>query len=138
VDTTILESMCRASGMLDSALPDGLARLRTHFSQQANPTAELVAQQLQRLKEEAKHLFVHESPIDATGTPVGIPEPLWKSMAPSAKLAWAREHGYAPEPVQRRAKPLQLSAEQMAALAKLPAQARLDAYRELQAQAQQP
>jgi hypothetical protein len=36
--------------------------------------------------------------------------------------------------VERRAKPLTLSAEQMAALAKLGPAARLDAYRALQAQ----
>lgn len=51
MDTTLLETACRASGMLPSALEDGLRRLHEHFAAQAAPTPALIGQQLTRLRE---------------------------------------------------------------------------------------
>jgi len=82
---------------------------------------------------------VHDRGVpDAEGVPAGIPPSVWQSMHPAAKLAWARAHGYGLPPVERRRPPLPLTSEQAAALAKLAPAARLDAYRALQAQQQQP
>jgi hypothetical protein len=53
-------------------------------------------------------------------------------MSASSKLAWARQV-QPPPVVQRRPKPLQVSAEQAAALAQMTPAARLTAYRQLQA-----
>jgi hypothetical protein len=137
MDSTVLESACRTAGMLDSAIADGVRRLEAHFAQQADPSAAIIAERLSVLREQAPHLFPREGTVSEAGVPQGVPESVWRHMAPSAKLAWAREHGHGLPPVERRPRPLMLSAEQAAALAKLPAQQRLDAYRELQRQAQQ-
>jgi hypothetical protein len=71
---------------------------------------------------------------DAAGVPAGMVPEVWRSLSPSHKLTWAREHGHATPPVERRPPPLTLSTEQAAALAKMTPQARMDAYRALQAQ----
>jgi hypothetical protein len=134
VDTTAFETACRASGMLDSAVADGVRRLREHFASQADPSAALIAERLLALRDEAHHLWPQASQIDAAGVPAGIVPEVWRALSPTNKLTWLREHGYGLPVVERRAKPLTLSAEQMAALAKLGPAARLDAYRALQAQ----
>jgi hypothetical protein len=141
MDTTLLETACRASGMLESAVPDGVRRLQSHFSQMADPTPALVAEQLTALRETAKHLFPQQAPVSdtsETGVPTGVPESVWRSLSPASKLAYAREHGYGLPPPERRRPPLPLTSEQAAALAKLAPAARLDAYRALQAQQQRP
>ncbi len=74
--------------------------------------------------------------MSEAGVPVGVPESVWKGLSPASKLAWAREHQPLPV-VERRLKPVPLTSEQVAELAKLPAQQRLTVYRELQWQAQQ-
>ncbi len=137
MDTTLLENACRTAGMLDSAIPDGLRRLQAHFAQQADPATQLVTEQLTALRTAAPHLFPREGIVSETGVPVGVPESVWRHMAPSARLTWLREHGHALPVVERRRPPVPITSEQMAALAKLPAQQRLTVYRELQWQAQQ-
>ena len=138
MDTTLLETACRASGMLPSAIEDGLRRLQGHFEAHSSPTPELIAQQLLTLRETAPHLFPRTQGTDAAGLPAGVPPEVWTSLSPATKLSWAREHGHALQPVERRHRPLTLSSEQAAALAKMTARQRLDAYRALQAQQQQP
>jgi hypothetical protein len=139
VDIHLLETACRSAGMLDSAVSDGVRRLQSHFSSMAEPTPQLVTEQLQRLRTVAPHLFPQPpSQIDAAGVPTGMVPEVWRSLSPSARLTWLREHGYGLPPVERRRPPLPLSAEQAAALAKLAPAARLDAYRQLQAQQQRP
>lgn len=136
MDTQVLETAARASGMLDEAIPDGVRRLQSHFAARADPTPELIAEQLSLLREQARHLFPRQGQVDAAGVPQGVPPEVWRSLSPASKLSWAREHGYALPPVERRAKPLPLTSEQAAALAQLKPAARLDAYRALQAQQQ--
>ena len=136
MDTTLLETACRTSGMLESAIPDGLRRLQNHFAQMADPTPPLVAEQLSVLREQAPHLFPREGTVSDTGVPVGVPESVWRGLSPSSKLTYARDHGYALPVVERRRPPLPLTSEQVAALAALPPAQRLAAYRELQDQQQ--
>ena len=137
MEMTHLETACRASGMLPSALEDGVRRLHDHFASQANPTPELISQQLLTLRETAPHLFPRLSQPDAAGVPPGMPESVWKGMAPESKLTWAREHQPLP-PVARRRAPLDVSAAQAAELARLTPEARLSTYRQWQAQAPRP
>jgi hypothetical protein len=134
MDTSMLEIAVRSAGALPQAVEDAVRRLQGHFAAQADPTPEMISAQLTQLRETAPHLFPRSPAPDAAGVPAGMAPEVWKGLSPSSKLAWARTHGYALPPVQRRPPPLQLSAEQAAALAKLPAQARLDAYRALQAE----
>lgn len=136
MDTTILETACRASGMLESAIPDGLSRLQSHFAQMADPSAALIAERLSLLREQAPHLFPREGTVSDTGVPVGVPESVWRGLSPSSKLTYARDHGYALPVVERRRPPLPLTSEQVAELAALKPEARLAAYRALQAQQQ--
>jgi hypothetical protein len=136
MDITVLETACRASGMLDSAISDGVRRLREHFSQMADPSAALIAERLGVLREEAQHLWPQPSQVDAAGVPAGLVPEVWRSLSPSTKLTWLREHGYGLTPVERRAKPVQVSPEQTAAFAAMKPQERMDAYRALQAQQQ--
>jgi hypothetical protein len=138
MDTTVLEIACTTAGMLPSAIEDGVRRLQGHFATQADPTPDLISQQLALLREQAPHLFPRPSQTDAAGVPAGMVPEVWRGLSPSSKLSWAREHGYALKPVERRAQPMTLTSEQAAALAQLPAQQRLTAYREMQAQQQRP
>ena len=133
MDMTLLETACRSSGMLPAALEDGLRRLQGHFAAQADPTPALISQQLALLKETAPHLFPRQAATDASGVPAGMVPEVWRGMSPATKLAWAREH-QPPPVVERRPPPLELSSEQVAALAAMPPGARLSAYRALQAQ----
>jgi hypothetical protein len=138
MDTTLLEIACRTSGMLESAIPDGLRPLESHFAQMADPTPALITEQLLALRTAAPHLFPRQASVSETGVPVGVPESVWKGLSPASKLAYAREHGYGLPPVERRRPPLPLTSEQMAALAKLAPAARFNAYRQLQQAQQQP
>jgi hypothetical protein len=137
MDTTLLETACRSAGMLDSAISDGVARLRRHFESHSNPTPQLITEQPTVLRTDAPHLFPRQPSVSETGVPVGVPESVWRGLSPATKLAYAREHGYGLPMVARRRPSLQLSVEQAAALAQLPAGQRLTAYRELERQAQQ-
>jgi hypothetical protein len=136
MDTHVLETAVRSAGVLPSAIEDAVRRLQGHFAAQADPSPEMITAQLTALKDVAPHLFPRQGATDASGVPAGVPESVWRGLSPSSKLAWARTHGHALPPVERRAKPLPLSAEQAAALAQLSPAARLDAYRALQAQQQ--
>jgi hypothetical protein len=73
MDTTLLETACWASGMLPSAIEDGLRRLQGHSAAQADPTPELVSQQILQLRETAPHLFPRSQGPDATGVPPRVP-----------------------------------------------------------------
>jgi hypothetical protein len=134
MDITILEIAARSAGVLPSAVEDAVRRLHGHFAAQADPTPELISQQLIQLREVAPHLFPRAETITASGVPPGVPESVWRGMAPSTKLTWAREHGQALGPVERRPQPITLSSTQAAHLATLPPAQRLAAYRELQDQ----
>jgi hypothetical protein len=136
MDSTTLEIACRASGMLPSAVEDAVRRLEGHFTAQADPSPEMLNQQLLRLRETAPHLFPQQAQVDASGVPAGIPPEVWRGLSPSTRLAWAREHGLMPV-VQRRPKPLTLTSEQASQLAQMSPTARLAAYRQLQAEQQQ-
>jgi hypothetical protein len=136
MDTTLLETAVRSAGVLPSAVEDAMRRLQGHFEAHSNPTPEMISSQLTLLRESAAHLFPRQAQTDAGGVPAGVPESVWRGLSAASKLAYAREHGYALKPVERRAKPLTLTSEQAAALAKLSPAARLDAYRALQAQQQ--
>jgi hypothetical protein len=134
MDMTLLETACRASGMLPAALEDGLRRLHGHFAAQADPTPELISQQLTLLRETAPHLFPRapQTP-DAAGVPAGMVPEVWRGLSPASKLAWARTHQPLPV-VERRPQPVTLQPEQVAALAAMTPAARLSAYRALQQQ----
>jgi hypothetical protein len=137
MDSTVLEIAVRSAGVLPQAVEDAIRRLERHFEAHSNPSPEMISAQLASLKESAPHLFPRGNQSDAAGVPAGMVPEVWKTLAPSAKLAWARTHQPLPV-VERRPKPLTLTSEQAAALAAMPAQQRLDAYRALQAQQQQP
>jgi hypothetical protein len=137
METTVLEIAARAAGVLPSAVEDAVRRLHGHFAAQADPSPELISQQLTVLRQHAPHLFPRPSQTDAAGVPGGIPPEVWRGLSPATKLSWAREHQPLPV-VERRPTPLTLSAEQAAALAQMTPSARLDAYRQLQAQQQRP
>jgi hypothetical protein len=137
MDTTLLETAVRSAGVLPSAVEDAMRRLQGHFEAHGNPSPEMISAQLASLKESAPHLFPRGNQSDAAGVPAGMVPEVWHRLSPSTKLTWLREHGYALPPVERRRPPLPLTSEQMAALAKLQPQARLDAYRALQAPPQQ-
>jgi hypothetical protein len=136
MDIHILETACRSSGMLDSAIEDGVRRLESHFAQQADPSAALIAERLSLLREQAPHLFPRQAQTDAAGVPAGMVPEVWRGLSPATKLSWARDHGYALPVVERRRPPLPLTSEQVAELAALKPEARLAAYRALQAQQQ--
>jgi hypothetical protein len=138
MDTTVLESAVRNAGVLSSAVEDAVRRLEGHFAAMADPTPDLIAQQLLALRETAPHLFPRQGGTDAAGVPAGMIPEVWRNLSPSSRLAWAREHGYALPPVARRPKPLTLNAEQAAELAAMTPQARLAAYRAMQQVQQQP
>ena len=138
MDTTVFALAAQSAGVLPSAVEDAVRRLAGHFAAQADPTPDLLSQQLTLLRETAPHLFPGSQALDASGVPAGMVPEVWRTMAPSSKLAWAREHGYALPVAPRRPAPLGVSSEQMATLAALGPVARLTAYRALQAQQQQP
>jgi hypothetical protein len=138
VDTTVLEIAARSAGVLPQAVEDAVRRLAGHFSTMADPTPDLISQQLLQLRENAPHLFTRPSQIDASGVPSGIPPEVWKGLSPATKLGWAREHGHGLPPVERRAKPLVLSPEQAAQFAQMRPADRLTAYRTMQQAQQRP
>jgi hypothetical protein len=137
MDSALLETAVRSAGVLPSAVEDAVRRLEGHFSAMADPSPTLVSERILALREQAPHLFPPQPSVSAAGVPAGVPASVWQSLSPASKIAYARAHGYGLPPVERRAKPLTLSSERAAALAKLPAQQRLDAYRQLQAAQQQ-
>lgn len=104
MDTTVLEIAARSAGALPSAIDDVVRRLSEHFAAQASPSPELVSQQLAQLRESAPHLFPRADATTAAGVPVGLPESVWRSMSPSSKLAWSRQH-QPMKPVERRPDP---------------------------------
>jgi hypothetical protein len=127
-----LTQAASAAGILAAALPDAISRGERHFT--LPPTDRELADWAVSLKVSAPHFFP-AAPAhvpDADGVPPGVPASVWKSMSASSKLAWARQV-QPPPVVQRRPKPLQVSAEQAAALAQMTPAARLTAYRQLQA-----
>jgi hypothetical protein len=133
MDITLLETAVRSAGVLPSAVEDAVRRLEGHFSSMSDPTPQMLTERILALREMAPHLFPRAASVSDTGVPTGVPERVWQGLAPASKLAYAREHGYGLPPVERRRPPLPLTSEQMAALAKLQPQARLAAYRALQA-----
>jgi hypothetical protein len=138
MDTTLLETAVRSAGVLPSAVEDAVRRLEGHFNAMADPSPTLLSERILALRETAPHLFPRAASVDAAGTPTGVPESVWRGLSPASKLSYARTHGHGLPPVERRAKPLTLTSEQAAVLATLSPAARLDAYRALQAQQQQP
>jgi hypothetical protein len=94
----------------------------------------MIAERILALRESAPHLFPRAASVSEAGVPVGVPESVWKGLSPASKLSYAREHGYALPVVERRRPPLPLTSEQAAELAQLKPEARLAAYRALQAQ----
>jgi hypothetical protein len=137
MDIHMLETAVRSAGVLPTAVEDAVRRLEGHFAQMADPSAAIIAERLTALRTAAPHLFPPQPTVDTAGVPVGVPPEVWKGLSPSSKLSYAREHGYGLPPPERRRPPLPLTAEQASVLATLQPAARLDAYRELQRQAQQ-
>ena len=131
-----LHAAAAQQGILAQALPDAIARGQARFS--LPPTDNELAAWAQSLHATCPHFFpppAAPAPV-ASDTPPGVPEATWRGMSPSSKLAWARAHGYGLPVVERRPKPIELSAEQVATLSALPPAQRMTAYRELQAQQQ--
>src|SRR4029453_14226793 len=128
MNTTLLEVAAPNAGVLPSAIEDAVRRLQGHFAAQAAPSPELLSQQLLVLKERAPPLF----PREAQGVP---PEGL-RTMAPSSKLTWLREHGHALPVEERRPTPLTLTSAQIAAFAAMSPTDRTTAYRAMQAEQQ--
>jgi hypothetical protein len=138
MDTTMLEIAVRTAGVLPQAVEDAVRRLQGHFEAHSNPSPEMISAQLAALRQAAPHLFPRQASVSEAGVPVGVVPEMWQSLSPSSKLGWLREHGYGLPPVERRRPPLPLSAEQVAELAAMKPQARMDAYRALQQAQQQP
>jgi hypothetical protein len=136
MDTTLLEVAAHNAGVLPSAIEDAVRRLQGHFAAQAAPSPELLSQQLLVLKERAPHLFPREAQVDAAGVPQGVPPEVWRTMAPSSKLTWLREHGHALPVEERRPTPLTLTSAQIAAFAAMSPTDRTTAYRAMQAEQQ--
>jgi hypothetical protein len=123
-----------AQDILAYALSDAVARGMHAFTDE--PTDAQIQQWASSLRDVAPHFFPQASPAPGTeGVPVGMVPEVWRSMHPSARLAWAREHGLGAKPVERRPKPVTLTSEQVSQLAALPPAQRLAAYRALQEQA---
>ena len=130
MDTTLLETACLASGMLPSAIEDGLRRLHEHFAAQADPTPERISQQLTRLRETAPHLFTPPAAgttAAAVAAHYGVPHAVWEKMSPADRMSYARRD----QPPAVRQKPGRFAAtpEQLKQLdGKSPTEKRTQAY----------
>jgi hypothetical protein len=127
-----LREAVSTQGILAAALPDAVSRGERQFS--LPPTDAELTQWASSLRATCPHFFPPPpSPVapDAEGTPPGVPPSVWKSMAPSSKLAWARAHGYGSKPVERRPQSLDVSPEQAVAFAKMSPAERLTAFRRM-------
>jgi len=138
--TTLLEALAR-SGVSREALVDGVNRGTTYFAGQAPSPEEVDTWIADTLKTLAPHLW----PTTPAQTPLappdiekrfGMSQALWDSLSAAERLARAR--ALQPPAPKRRPQSLQLSPQQVAALAALEPTSRLTEYRRLQQAAQEP
>jgi hypothetical protein len=125
-----LSQAVSAVGILAAALPDAISRGERQFS--LPPSDAELTTWAQSLRATCPHFFPPPQTVQPSGVPAGVPEAVWRSMSPSSKLTWAREHGQAPSPVERRPRTLDVSAEQAQAFAAMSPAQRLTAFRKMQ------
>jgi hypothetical protein len=133
MDFTTATAIAAGSGCLAGATEDVARRLVQAFGDR-EPTAQAINQHVQALKEQADHLWP-KAPAQSSPVPAGMVPEVWAKMSPESRLGWWYTH-HPREPVERRPRTMQLSAEHIAALARMHPTARSTAYRELQAQQQ--
>jgi hypothetical protein len=131
MDDTRIQQIATDLGVIEAAFPDIISRAERCFGDGTPSEAELSAW-AEGLRTEAPHLFGTKRTAAQPATHGQIPD--W--LSPSEKLARARQLGLVPQGKVKPAAPLVLTPTQHAELEQLGPVARLQRYRQWQAEAQ--